>query len=518
MQSSELRPLKHSRKMDTKTSPLEDHKIGQVFTPIEWAVWLIEKWGLFDQWLEGLTVCDPSAGEGVFALALFKIASEKGIKLTEEMISRIWLIDICSESLNRFKLKANQQFDLDFPQSNIINADLILDTPSLCVDVLVGNPPWCNFADLPRSYKDSVKDHFISEGLVPDKKKVLLGSSRTDIAALIVNKALGKLLKPSGKAVFYLPSSLFLGDDAHRGFRSYTANNRRFSIQRVFEFSESKVFPAVGTQYCCAEFSADSLQRFPVAYYRETTTGWAEQKAYPLKESDDQWQILDIDSDRERFTGLSIVIGNNQQPRQGVNSCGANDIFIFDTNENLLPKEFLFPLLSKEIWKGDKMPCRWILLPYDKNTARPLSWSQIKEYPALAEYLSDNKSLLLKRKGTMIRSSIEKGYWWAALGVGPYSFSPFKVAWQAYGKSEFKPIIVGSHSGLAWQGNQAMHAFIPCWSEADATRIHGALDTPLVTDFLKQLNGEGKCNWAQPGKVKKLLALNEVKTLQASLF
>jgi hypothetical protein len=518
MPSSELKPLKPSSKMDTRTSPLEDHRIGQVFTPIEWAVWLIKEWGVFEQWLEGCSICDPSAGEGVFVLALFEIARSNGIKITQEMTNRIWLVDICSSSLGRFKSKARQQYTIEFPESNIINSDLILDTPAICVDVLVGNPPWCNFADLPDTYKEPIKEHFISEGLVPDKKKVLLGSSRTDIAALVVNRALGRLLKPNGKAVFFLPSSLFLGDDAHRGFRSYTASNRRFSIKRVFEFSESEVFPSIGTQYCCAEFSVDSLPHFPVSYYRESLSGWTEKKAYPLSAEDDLWQIVDVESDREHFSGFSIVIGDNQQPRQGVNSCGANDVFIFDTNDCLLPKEFLFPLLSKEVWKGNKVPCRWILLPYDKETARPLTWSRIKEYPALASYLLDNKSLLIRRKGTMIRSSIEKGYWWAALGVGPYSFSPFKVAWQAYGKSEFKPITIDSYCGLPWQGNQAMHAFIPCWSEADATRIQKALDSPLVTEFLKQLNGEGKCNWAQPGKVKKLLALNEVKTLQTSLF
>jgi hypothetical protein len=504
--------------MDTGTSHLENHKIGQVFTPLEWALWLIEQWGIFDLWIHGSSICDPSAGEGVFALALFKIAKDKNIDVSLEMMSRIWLIDICSSSLYAFQLKSQQIYDINFPATNLINNDLILATPKICVDVLIGNPPWCNFTDLPSFYKESLKEHFVSEGLVPDKKKALLGSSRTDIAALIVNKAIGKLLKPNGKAIFFLPSSLFLGDDAHKGFRNYIANDRRFSVEKVFEFSRTDVFPSISTRYCCAEILIDNSPKFPVAYLRETSTGWSEQKAYPLKEDNDQWQIIDSESDRNKFSDFSIRINDNQQPRQGVNTCGANDIFIFDNNEGSLPKEFLFPLLSKEIWKGGKSPSRWILLPYDKSTGRPLSWAQIKNHPSLAEYLTEKKPDLINRKGTMIRSSIEKGYWWAALGVGPYSFSPYKVAWQAYGKSEFKPILIGSNSGLPWQGNQAMHAFIPCWCEADAKRIQSDLDTPLVTDFLKQLNGEGKCNWAQPGKVKKLLALNEKKPLQVSLF
>jgi hypothetical protein len=67
--------------------------------------------------------------------------------------------------------------------------------------------------------------------------------------------------------------------------------------------------------------------------------------------------------------------------------------------------------------------------------------------------------------------------------------------------------VLGSVEGQMWQGNQAMHAFIPCWTEREARRIKTALEDPAIPDLLRQLNGAGKCNWAQPGKVKKILEL-----------
>ena len=116
--------------------------------------------------------------------------------------------------------------------------------------------------------------------------------------------------------------------------------------------------------------------------------------------------------------------------------------------------------------------------------------------------------MLQARKGTLLRTALKKGHWWALLGVGPYSFAPFKVIWEAYGKDQFNPIILSSVEGQMWQGNQSMHAFIPCWSERDAQRIKTALESPAILTLLRQLNGAGKCNWAQPGKIKKILGFS----------
>ena len=43
------------------------------------------------------------------------------------------------------------------------------------MDILVGNPPWANFSDLPTAYKEHLKPFFVQEGLVPNRKQILLG-------------------------------------------------------------------------------------------------------------------------------------------------------------------------------------------------------------------------------------------------------------------------------------------------------------------------------------------------------
>ena len=149
------------------------------------------------------------------------------------------------------------------------------------------------------------------------------------------------------------------------------------------------------------------------------------------------------------------------------------------------------------------------MLPYCRETGKPLTWEQIQKHDILSRYLLDCRDILQNRNGTLLRAAMNRGNnWWGMLGVGPYSFAPYKVMWEAYGRNRFNPIILATVDGQMWQGNQAIHAFIPCWSEEDAYRIKTALENPEILILLQQLNGAGKCNWAQPGKIKKILSLS----------
>ena len=492
-------------------------QIGQVFTPLKWAEWILNKWDIFDAWLEGAYICDPTAGQGMFALAMLHIAQRKGIPITSECLSRLTLIEIVPAHLERFRKDVKREFGIDFPASQVFCQDVITETHPREYDILVGNPPWANFSDLPADYKERLKPFFLEEGLVPDRQKMLLGASRVDIAALVLKVVLGRLLKKNGTGYFYLPTSLFFGDGAHSGFRDYrvrdsgneTDTYRDFAVDTVYEFTSTKVFEGVSTSYCCARFRTDTRQNFPVSYFRESDGEWAEHRALPFKNPTDPWRVVQHLDELNAGKMPEIRLSLEQKPRQGVNTCGANSVFIFNEKPSHLPDQFLYPLAMKELWRqGAVLPHKWILLPYHRQTGKPLTWGQIEQFTALRDYLQNVQEVLQARKGTLLRTALKKGHWWALLGVGPYSFAPFKVIWEAYGKDQFNPIILSSVEGQMWQGNQSMHAFIPCWTESDAERIKTALESPAILTLLRQLNGAGKCNWAQPGKIKKILGLS----------
>lgn len=87
------------------------------------------------------------------------------------------------------------------------------------------------------------------------------------------------------------------------------------------------------------------------------------------------------------------------------------------------------------------------------------------------------------------------------LGVGPYSFYPYKVIWEAYGRASFRPIIIPGH----WQANQSLQAFIPLHSQIQAEVVCKSLGQRSVEAYLRSLRMEGTMNWAQPGKISKLI-------------
>ena len=502
--------------MDTHIFHSTDLDVGQVFTPLRWAEWLINRWCVFDAWIDGARICDPTAGQGAFALAMLQIAKIRNVSITPDLLSRLKLIELYPSNLAIFRVRANQEFGVNFPDSCLVTRDVTTITKDQDYDILIGNPPWSNFVDLPPAYKEYLKPFFLAEGLVQDRRQTLLGSSRTDIAALVLKIVLGKLLRKNGVGYFYVPLSLFSGDNAHVGFRDYRANNRKFAVEELYEFTSTKIFHGISTSYCCVRIRMDVPQEFPVKYLRELDGQWIEHKAVPLREPEDQWRVVQ-DIDDLKTEVIEIQLSAQQKPRQGVNTCGANSIFIFNHEPAHIPKKFLFPLATKEMWKEQPpTPRRWILLPYDRVTGKPLSWQQIEHIKGLRDYLEEARSVLKMRKGILIRSAIEKGIWWSLLGVGPYSFSPYKVMWEAYGKSYFNPIILHEADGQIWQGNQAMHAFIPCWSERDAKRILSELQNPAISVLLSQINGSGKRNWAQPGKMKKILSFQEPLATPAS--
>ncbi len=134
--------------------------------------------------------------------------------------------------------------------------------------------------------------------------------------------------------------------------------------------------------------------------------------------------------------------------------------------------------------RGNSNPSKWVLLPYNKN-GKPLEWKQINANPALEKYLNENNIQLQNRKGVMLNAMLKRGHWWALLGVGDYNFFPFKIVWEAYGKTTFNPKIFEGN----WQINH--------------------LRNTTIEDYLLSLKMEGTMNWAQPGKIKKLIQYEE---------
>ena len=485
--------------------------IGAAFTPIEWGKQFVRELNVVEKWTNGATICDPTAGNGAIINAIMDVAIEDNITISDAMLSKLFLIEIEASFLKEFTDNFNAKYCRKFPNKNVICADVILNNPNLKFDLLIGNPPWVSFSDLPDSYKELLKPKFIEYGLIDASQKLLLGSNRVDLSALIISLSINDNLVDNGEALFFVPLSLFTTDGAHTGFRNFsTKDGLGYELSKVWDFSDTSIFDGIATKYGVAHFKKDSKTNFPISYLKMEKGQWIDYLAAPVGSYNSPLSIFSSLTDFNKLSNSTLIkIRKDQTPRQGINTCGANGIFIFDGDKipSSLPKKFLFPLITKDNFKNQTSANKYILLPYDINSGKPLSEIELKKHKSMFDYLQDHKNLLISRKGTMLKSFMKNDLWWACLGIGPYSFNPYKVVWESYGKNNFNPTVFSNENGQLWQANQAMQAFIPCTSLAEANSLVQKLNGSNIQTYLKSMNIEGTCNWAQPGRIKRFLEL-----------
>lgn len=502
-------------------------QIGAIFTPLEWAEFAIRQFDLFEKWMSGKTIFDPTMGEGNLLEALVKTGLKKGFRLEDLPVNRLFGAELNSDYFERFFLKMKTLYGLEMPLENFWNADIFFLEQEQQFDILFGNPPWQNFTDLPETCKQRLKPKFFEYDLVGNAQDLLLGGSRIDLAALVIQKTIEKNLKKSGEAVFFMPLSLLLNDGANKHFRTYRVNGTHFRIESVFDFNDAPVFEGVATRHGLVKFVRDIRQGFPIPFKRWGNGVWVDYVAKPAFHPNDPLSVSALEEEDLMSDFEPIVLPKTATPRQGVNACGANDWFFFEDCELLdeylcevtvneksasngdrkavLPRRYVYPLLTAKNFREAKPQVRkWVLLPYSPN-GKPLEPRQVLADKYLSKYLLDNRKHLESRKGTMLSAWLNKGYWYALLGVGDYNFYPWKIVWEAYGKTSFEPRIFEGH----WQANQSLQAYIPMKSRQEAEEILEKLRDKRIENYLRSLKMEGTMNWAQPGKIKKLVRFQE---------
>ena len=496
---------------------------GVVYTPRYWADWAVRQYRIDRKWMDGAIILDPGCGRGALSEAVLRNALKGGYTPGTADLRRLMGMDVDGEALESYRNRIRDSYGLVLPEESARKADFLLERPSITADVIFSNPPWVTFGDLSKERKELYKPVFRSSGLTPSPRDLLLGGSRIDLAALFVAVAMERDVTDEGEAYFFLPMSLFRSEGAHAAFRHLALpGGRNCSLREVRELDGGESFPGAGTRYGFASFSSNRPQIWPIPWYRAESGGrWKAMKARPVAEEGSPLVPFKRGSQPPRPPRIPVPPGT--RPRQGVNSGGAAEAFILTkTGSPLngiapvvnskgihgnLPEILLHPLMNTENFSGDENaihPERWIFLPYHED-GRILSEDELESYPVAIAWLEVHRNLLQGRKGTMIRRWTDKGTWWALLGVAPYAFAPWKVAWEAYGRDRFAPKLFKSGSDGFWQGNQALHAYLPFTDGESAERSHRALSNPETERYLRNLGGANTKLWAQPGRIRRLL-------------
>ena len=129
-------------------------QIGAVFTPLSWAIFAIRQTKIYEKWLGGSTVFDPTMGEGNLLEALIEIGLDEG-KTIDELPTEL----LFGNEMNAiFYTNAIQKFKKKYGivhTKNFSNED-IFDLKQQPYDILLGNPPWQNFSDISIHYKEKI--------------------------------------------------------------------------------------------------------------------------------------------------------------------------------------------------------------------------------------------------------------------------------------------------------------------------------------------------------------------------
>jgi hypothetical protein len=496
-----------------------DLLMGTVFTPRRWAEFAVAETGLFQKWIDGATIFDPTMGEGNLLSALITYGMVKGFGVRELPWHRLYGNELNTRLYERAVERFRIAYGLNMT-ANFSNED-ILTLPRRSYDIVFANPPWQNFVDLPPDYKEAVKPYFLSLGLVADSRELLLGGSRIDIAALVLQVVLQDFLREGGELVAFFPLSLLLNDGAHRQFRNFGIGDLRFSLRQVWDFAGQDIYGGVTTRHGLLHIVRDQPTVFPLPYHQWQEAGWKQGYAMPMLDPTAPFSIFDHPPGPDELAITPIRLPKASVPRQGINTGGANALFFFDrltdSGDGLvkvgnphgpdveLPHALLHPLITSANFKNaDDTPRKWVLLPYTAS-GKVMDAAQVAAHPTLSAYLATHLAALQGRKGLLIQNMVARGHWWGLLGVGPYCFFPYKVVWEAYGRGEFRPQIFDAR----WQVNQSLQAYIPVHSLAEAERVLQALQQPNVEAYLRSLKMEGTMNWAQPGKIKRLIRFEE---------
>ncbi len=95
-------------------------------------------------------------------------------------------------------------------------------------DFVVGNPPWINWENLPKNYRDETSDLWERYGLLEKTKGIGMGKTKRDMAMLFTTRSLDRFVKIDGKYAFLIPFTSFKSQTG-AGFRRFLAEGKKIS-------------------------------------------------------------------------------------------------------------------------------------------------------------------------------------------------------------------------------------------------------------------------------------------------
>lgn len=339
-------------------------------------------------------------------------------------------------------------------------------------DFIVGNPPWVNWESLPQQYREATSpiwqryDLFEHTGL-----RARLGSAKDDISVLMTYVSLDNYLKDNGKLCFVITQTLFKTVGGGEGFRRFRLGKRgqHIKVLQVDDMVDLQPFEAATNRTAVFLCQKGEETKYPVEYHlwRKKEKGsiandlsWGEVQAKTVvrylkaQSIDGSEQGSWISARPKAIKSLSSILGpSDYTARAG--TCGwlnsafwvriverkGKSIVIENYDDNAkkevravrLPvePELVYPLLrGRDVGRWESKSEIYIIYPQDKlQPSKAITAEVLKQKcPLTYSYFEQFQTELQSRNGYKKYLNGEPFY--ALYNSGPYTLSPFKVAWK----------------------------------------------------------------------------------------
>lgn len=359
------------------------HNHGDVFTSPDVVSFMLDSVGYkASRNLCDVSILEPSCGEGEFlveiACRLKLSATNYGFSFAEAFIKNVKACEIDQGKVASCVARVKESFpELAEVENMITTGDFLLaDFPK--VDIVVGNPPYVRYEQIPASKIEEYSKRFYTFYY------------RADLYVLFFEKSL-KLLNQGGLHCF-ICSNRWMKNKYGMKLRNMIV--RLFCLESIINLEKADAFQEEVLAYPSMTLISNKSQSASLRYSETDCVSSLSYLEYETVHSPvtSDWSdvfcsVHDSDSTMNiESQGFKICIGV---------ATGADDIFVSKTLPNEVEKELLLPALNAKDLRGNRFEWsgNYVLNPYTESG----KLVDLDKYPLAKSYLEQNKERLASR-------------------------------------------------------------------------------------------------------------------------
>jgi len=342
------------------------------------------------------------------------------------------------------------------------------------VDYVAGNPPWVNWENLPKDYRNQTQPLWIQYGLFTHKGlRARLGGAKDDLSILMTYVAADQYLGKGGKLGFIITQAVFKSKGGGQGFRRFRIGNGDFlGVSSVDDMVDLQPFEGATNRTAVFVVQKGVESKYPVPY-----KVWKRRSG---KSFDESCQLDDVREATQRTTLAAEKVDANDDTSPWMTLQGgvsalllpAMGASVYKARKGITPpvngafwlrllkktgncvlvenmaevsrKEvnvvqasvedaFVYPLVrGRDLTRWSAVPSCHMVLPHDPD-APPAGIPEAslkRGYPRTWSYFQNFTSLL--GKSAVYKKFFEPSGapFYSCYNVGPYTFAPYQVCFK----------------------------------------------------------------------------------------